>query len=173
MLLVSSAAATDSAFVSDNDVAITRAQVRKELAQPERAGYRPGRANDPHYPETIQAALARIHVDDRVAGDASLSDYGNAAEAAVSTMIAALRGRLAMRYTAGLCRESMSTPVARAIVAVNAPTENVVPGGRYPDRVCTLHIARVNYCQICFSRCLLIVSDSYNPRTPLPGRYIF
>nr|WP_080292799.1 RHS repeat-associated core domain-containing protein [Burkholderia pseudomultivorans] len=35
------------------------------------------------------------------------------------------------------------------------------------------YIARVNYCQICFSRCLLIVSDSYNPRTPLPGRYIF
>ncbi|WP_081087213.1 DUF4148 domain-containing protein [Burkholderia pseudomultivorans] len=122
LLLLSSAAATDSAFVSDNDVAITRAQVRKEPTQPERAGYRPGRANDPRYPETIQAALARIHVDDRVAGDASLSDYGNASGPAVSTMIAALRVRLAMRYMAGLCRESMSTPAARAIVAVNAPT---------------------------------------------------
>jgi hypothetical protein len=39
---------------------LTRAQVRADLVQLEKAGYTPGRANDPHYPEDIQAAEARI-----------------------------------------------------------------------------------------------------------------
>jgi Domain of unknown function (DUF4148) len=38
---------------------LTRAQVRAELIQIEKAGYRPGN-NDPHYPDDIQAAEARI-----------------------------------------------------------------------------------------------------------------
>lgn len=38
---------------------VTRAQVRAELVQLENAGYRP-RANDPHYPDDIQAAEAKI-----------------------------------------------------------------------------------------------------------------
>ncbi|TDV25604.1 uncharacterized protein DUF4148 [Paraburkholderia caballeronis] len=40
---------------------LTRAQVRAELVQIEQAGYRPNRANDPHYPADIQAAEAKIH----------------------------------------------------------------------------------------------------------------
>ena len=39
---------------------VTRAQVRAELVQLENAGYTPGRANDPHYPDNIQAAEAKI-----------------------------------------------------------------------------------------------------------------
>ncbi|WP_028221804.1 DUF4148 domain-containing protein [Paraburkholderia oxyphila] len=39
---------------------VTREQVRQELVQLERAGYRPGRANDPHYPDDLLAAEARI-----------------------------------------------------------------------------------------------------------------
>jgi ABC-type sulfate transport system substrate-binding protein len=39
---------------------VTRAQVRAELVQLEKAGYTPGRANDPHYPDDIQAAEAKI-----------------------------------------------------------------------------------------------------------------
>lgn len=39
---------------------VTRAQVRAELVQLEKAGYTPGRANDPHYPDDILAAEARI-----------------------------------------------------------------------------------------------------------------
>jgi Domain of unknown function (DUF4148) len=38
---------------------VTRAQVRAELVQLEKAGYRPGN-NDPHYPDDIQTAEARI-----------------------------------------------------------------------------------------------------------------
>ena len=36
------------------------AQVRAELVQLESVGYRPGRANDPHYPADIQAAEAAV-----------------------------------------------------------------------------------------------------------------
>lgn len=33
---------------------VTRAQVRQELVDLEKAGYNPGRANDPYYPQNIQ-----------------------------------------------------------------------------------------------------------------------
>ncbi|MBN3789296.1 DUF4148 domain-containing protein [Burkholderia sp. Ac-20353] len=39
---------------------ITRAQVRAELVQLQQAGYNTARGEDPHYPEAIQAATARI-----------------------------------------------------------------------------------------------------------------
>ena len=39
---------------------VTRAQARAELAQLEKAGYTPGRANGPQYPDDIQAAEAKI-----------------------------------------------------------------------------------------------------------------
>ena len=38
---------------------VTRAQVRAELVQLEKAGYHPAN-NDPHYPDDIQAAETRI-----------------------------------------------------------------------------------------------------------------
>ena len=38
---------------------VTRAKLREELVQLERAGYQPGR-NDPHYPDNLLAAEARI-----------------------------------------------------------------------------------------------------------------
>jgi hypothetical protein len=40
---------------------VTRAQVRAELVQLEKAGYDPGRmGRDPYYPDDIQAAEARV-----------------------------------------------------------------------------------------------------------------
>ncbi|MGX7000862.1 DUF4148 domain-containing protein [Caballeronia sp. KNU42] len=42
---------------------LTRAQVRAELVQVEKAGYRPGN-NDPHYPDDIQAAEAKVAAAD-------------------------------------------------------------------------------------------------------------
>jgi hypothetical protein len=39
---------------------VTRAQVRAELAQLERAGYNPARSPEPNYPDDILAAQARI-----------------------------------------------------------------------------------------------------------------
>ncbi|MCX4149677.1 DUF4148 domain-containing protein [Paraburkholderia madseniana] len=39
---------------------VTRAQVRAELVQLEKAGYTPGRSADAYYPSDIQAAEARV-----------------------------------------------------------------------------------------------------------------
>ena len=39
---------------------VTRAQVRAELVQLEKAGYNPATANDYDYPQNIQAAEARV-----------------------------------------------------------------------------------------------------------------
>jgi hypothetical protein len=52
---------------------VTRAQVRNELVQLEKAGYRPT-ANDQYYPDDIQAAEARVHAQD----GAQVSGYGPA-----------------------------------------------------------------------------------------------
>lgn len=49
---------------------VTRAQVRAELIQLEKAGYNPG-IRDPNYPEDIQAAQARV-----AAAQAQTSSYG-------------------------------------------------------------------------------------------------
>jgi hypothetical protein len=44
----------------ESGATLTRAQVRAELVQLENAGYRPGRANDPHYPADVQSAEAAV-----------------------------------------------------------------------------------------------------------------
>jgi hypothetical protein len=44
---------------SNNQQPLTRAQVRAELVQLEKAGYRPG-LSSPYYPEDLQAAQARV-----------------------------------------------------------------------------------------------------------------
>lgn len=58
VLVAVSASVAAPAFA--DEAVVTRAQVRAELVQLEKAGYVPGRANDPHYPDDLQAALARI-----------------------------------------------------------------------------------------------------------------
>lgn len=77
VLVAVSAAVTSPAFARDNNAPITRAEVRAELVQLEKAGYQPWRANGPHYPDTIQTALARIHENDAVANDVTASGYGS------------------------------------------------------------------------------------------------
>lgn len=47
---------------------LTRAQVRAQLIQLEQAGYNPARAEDPHYPNDVQAAEARIRAQGPTAG---------------------------------------------------------------------------------------------------------
>ncbi|NPT42299.1 DUF4148 domain-containing protein [Paraburkholderia sp. 1N] len=47
-------------YAQESGSTVTRAQVRAELVQLESVGYRPGRANDPHYPADIQAAEAAV-----------------------------------------------------------------------------------------------------------------
>lgn len=41
--------------------ALTRADVRDELTALESVGYHPGAGNNPHYPDQIQQAEARLH----------------------------------------------------------------------------------------------------------------
>lgn len=79
LLVAVSAAVAAPAFA--NEAGVTRAQVRAELVQLEAAGYAPGRANDPHYPNDLQAALSRIHANDTVTADTATSGYGNDAAA--------------------------------------------------------------------------------------------
>jgi hypothetical protein len=47
-------------YAQESGSTVTRAQVRAELVQLEHAGYRPGLANDPHYPADIQSAEAAV-----------------------------------------------------------------------------------------------------------------
>ncbi|WP_446902859.1 DUF4148 domain-containing protein [Burkholderia sp. YIM B11467] len=83
LLVAVSASAAAPAFA--NESTVSRAQVRAELVQLEQAGYRPGRANDPHYPDDLQAALTRVHANDAVAADAAASGYGRDAVAATQS----------------------------------------------------------------------------------------
>ncbi|MFD1555744.1 DUF4148 domain-containing protein [Paraburkholderia silviterrae] len=53
---------------------VTRAQVRAELVQLEKAGYSPARGNDPHYPDDILAAEAKV-----AAQNGATSGYGGVA----------------------------------------------------------------------------------------------
>jgi Domain of unknown function (DUF4148) len=60
-LAIAAAIAFPSAgYAQESGSTVTRAQVRTELVQLESVGYRPGRANDPHYPADIQAAEAAV-----------------------------------------------------------------------------------------------------------------
>ncbi|WP_367189365.1 DUF4148 domain-containing protein [Burkholderia sp. Ed8] len=64
---------------------ITRAQVRAELVQLQQAGYNSARGEDPHYPEAIQAATARVAEQQRAlaqAQGADVSGYGAQAQGA-------------------------------------------------------------------------------------------
>lgn len=63
---------------------ITRAQVRAELVQLQQAGYNSARGEDPHYPEAIQAATARVAEQQRSAQaqGADASGYGAQAQGA-------------------------------------------------------------------------------------------
>ncbi|WP_109483474.1 DUF4148 domain-containing protein [Paraburkholderia sp. C35] len=58
---------------------ITRAQVRAELVQLEKAGYRPGAGSEAHYPDELQAAQARVNVE-----NGSANSYGGVANASQS-----------------------------------------------------------------------------------------
>ena len=63
-----------AAFAQSNQP-VTRAQVRAELIQLEKAGYNAGTSNDYDYPANIQAAEARVAAQN---GPAQTSGYGPA-----------------------------------------------------------------------------------------------
>ncbi|SEK12003.1 DUF4148 domain-containing protein [Paraburkholderia diazotrophica] len=55
---------------------VTRAQVRSELIQLEKAGYNPATASDPTYPADIQAAEARVQAQNGAVAQAAAADTG-------------------------------------------------------------------------------------------------
>ncbi|MBY4865779.1 DUF4148 domain-containing protein [Burkholderia sp. Bp9017] len=61
--------------------ALTRAQVRAELVQLQQAGYNTARGEDPHYPEAIQAATARVAEQQRLAQAQGVDASGYGAQA--------------------------------------------------------------------------------------------
>jgi opacity protein-like surface antigen len=62
---------------------VTRAQVRAELVQLEKAGYNPSASSDAHYPEAIQRAEARVTTDTTGYGAATAGTAQSGARGAV------------------------------------------------------------------------------------------
>ncbi|MGF6723996.1 FlaG/FlaF family flagellin (archaellin) [Paraburkholderia sp. GAS41] len=63
---------------------LTRAQVRSELIQLEKAGYNPATADDYDYPANIQAAEARVAAQNASA-QADTTGYGSSANGSAQT----------------------------------------------------------------------------------------
>lgn len=70
-VVVAAALAAPVAVFAQSNQPVTRAQVRAELVQIEKAGYNPAHGADPHYPEDIQAAEAKV-----AAQNGATSGYG-------------------------------------------------------------------------------------------------
>jgi hypothetical protein len=62
------------ASFAQSNAPVTRAQVRAELVQLEKAGWRPGAGADPHYPDDLLAAEAKV-----AAANGATSGYGGVA----------------------------------------------------------------------------------------------
>jgi hypothetical protein len=69
-------AAPVSSFAQSGNQPVTRAEVRAQIVQLERAGYNPGVVRDSSYPADIQAAQARVDAQ---------QGYGGAADGAAQS----------------------------------------------------------------------------------------
>ena len=67
-VVVAAALAVPVAVFAQSNVPITRAQVRAELVQLEKAGYHPGDGDNSTYPAQIQAAEARVAAQNDATG---------------------------------------------------------------------------------------------------------
>jgi hypothetical protein len=64
-------------FAQQSNAGLTRAQVRAELVQLEKAGYNPSRGQDTCYPADVQAATAKLQITNPVTSNAETSGYGD------------------------------------------------------------------------------------------------
>jgi hypothetical protein len=78
VVVVASLAAPAFAFAQQSDTQLSRAQVRAELVQLEKAGYNPN-INDVAYPSNIQAAQQRVSTQTLAQAPTQSSDYGSVA----------------------------------------------------------------------------------------------
>jgi hypothetical protein len=74
-VLASVLAAPVASFAQSNEP-LTRAQVRAELIQVEKAGYNPASSNDTSYPADIQAAEQRVQAQNSAVAQGADSSYG-------------------------------------------------------------------------------------------------
>jgi len=82
VVIAATLAAPVAVFAQSNQQPLTRAQVRAELIQVEKAGYNPARSNPNEYPGNIQAAEARIAAQNSAVGGVTSgsSQEGHAAQ---------------------------------------------------------------------------------------------
>ncbi|WP_433704421.1 DUF4148 domain-containing protein [Paraburkholderia sacchari] len=73
-VVVAASLAAPVAVFAQANAPVTRAQVRAELVQLEQTGWRPAAGADPHYPEDILAAEAKV-----AAHNGATSGYGGVA----------------------------------------------------------------------------------------------
>jgi hypothetical protein len=85
-VVIAVALAAPVASFAQSNQPVTRAQVRAQLVQLEKAGYRPGVGDDPDYPVDIQAAEARV-----AAQNATASNTGYGASTSGSSQSGAVR----------------------------------------------------------------------------------
>ncbi|SAK98215.1 purine nucleoside phosphorylase [Caballeronia hypogeia] len=84
-------------FAQQTDAPLTRAQVRAELVQLEKAGYNPN-ISDPSYPSNIQAAEARVNAQTVAQVSTQSSDYGSVANGSQSGRTTAAQPRALGAY---------------------------------------------------------------------------
>ncbi|AOK27129.1 purine-nucleoside phosphorylase [Burkholderia ubonensis] len=81
---VVAATALSASFGAFAQSTVTRAQVRDELVQLEKAGYKPG-VSSPYYPQDIQTAEARVHGADNSGYGAQAAPVVRAGSPAAAT----------------------------------------------------------------------------------------
>ncbi|CAN7658875.1 DUF4148 domain-containing protein [Caballeronia sp. LjRoot34] len=72
LTLAAQSQTTDDTADTHGNVPLSRAEVRAELGQLEKAGYNPARGRDPDYPADIQAAEARVAAQNAQAATAQV-----------------------------------------------------------------------------------------------------
>jgi hypothetical protein len=85
--LASALAAPAVSFAQQTNGPVTRAQVRAELVQLEKAGYPPSRGNDLYYPAQIQAAEARVAAQNGASRSAGGVVSGSSASGAPTPVV--------------------------------------------------------------------------------------
>jgi hypothetical protein len=84
-VVIAAVLATPIATFAQSNQPVTRAQVRAELVQLEKAGYNPARGSDPYYPADVQAAEARV-----AAQNGATSGFGGVASGSSESGTAAV-----------------------------------------------------------------------------------
>jgi hypothetical protein len=82
VVIAAALAAPVAVFAQSNQQPVTRAQVRADMVQVEKAGFNPARSNPNEYPANIQAAEARVAAQNSAVGgvNSGSSQEGRAAQ---------------------------------------------------------------------------------------------